>query len=71
MDITNQQIRRLRQEALGAGDYRMVDICNRALVRDDDTVDQDGNVIPFAEWTQVEAVAEIARVIADAKAQEP
>jgi hypothetical protein len=67
-DVTDEQIRALRQEALAAGDYRQVDICQRALATD--TVDQDGNAIAFADWSREEARAECARVIAEAAAQE-
>lgn len=68
--ITDRQIRALREEALAAGDYHQVDLCQRALVRDTiDTIDQDGNPIALADVTQERARAECAKVIADAEAQ--
>lgn len=51
--LDDDQIRALRDEALAASDHRQVDICNRALT--DDTIDQDGNEIAFADWTREEA----------------
>ena len=67
--ITAKQIRTLRTEATAAGDYAQVDLCNRALTKDGETADQDGNAIALADMTQADAVAECARVIADAAAQ--
>ena len=70
-NITDKQIESLRTEALIAGDYRMVDVCDVALAsredaNDDGTplVDSDGN-----PTTRTAARAECARVIADAGAQ--
>lgn len=62
--MTEAQIRALRDEALKAGDYSQVDICNRALAPDGSAVDQDGNPLALADWTQEEAREECARVIA-------
>jgi hypothetical protein len=64
MTITDDDIRRLRSEAVAAGDYAHVDICNRALA--DDVTDQDGNEIALADWTREEARQECERVIAAA-----
>jgi hypothetical protein len=68
--ITDKQIRQLREEALACGDYRQVDVCNRALATD--TVDQDGHEIAFASWTQEEARTACAEAIhaAEAASQE-
>jgi hypothetical protein len=66
MEITNKQIKSLRQEALAVGDYLGVDICNRALTPDDQTTTDDGDLMPLHEWTQAGARAECARMIADA-----
>jgi hypothetical protein len=70
--VTNKQIKQLRDEAIGHGDHRMADLCDRALATD--TVDQDGNAISFADWTADDARAECARaecarVIAEAAEQ--
>jgi hypothetical protein len=65
--ITRSQIKTLRSEALAAGDYHQVDICDRALSSDD--VDQDGNPVALSDMTREEALAECARVISDAEAQ--
>lgn len=66
MAITNEQIRTLRSEAMAAGDYRQVDVCDVALAplesaNTDGTplVDSDGN-----PTTRTEARAECERVIA-------
>lgn len=67
--ITDDQIRKLRAEALAASDHTQVDLCNRALVDDDHTTNQDGHPIPFADWSQEEARWECARAIAAAEAQ--
>ena len=65
--ITDRQIRRLREGAIAAGDYDLCDLCDRALA--DDTVDQDGNEIPFAEMSREDARLACAKAIADAEAQ--
>lgn len=67
--ITDEQIKALRAEALGHGNYEQVDICDRALCRDDETINQDGDEIAYADWSRDEARTECARVIADAEAQ--
>ena len=64
--ITTEQIKALRAEAVAHGDYRQADICDRALATD--TIDQDGNEIALADWSQDEAREECARVIAEAEA---
>lgn len=66
--ITDEQIKQLRDEATNAGDDEQVEICDRALTRDDDLLDQDGHSIPLSDWTQDEARAECERVIAEAAA---
>lgn len=65
--ITTKLIRALRSEAIAAGDYAQADLCQRALSTD--TIDQDGNRIPYAEMTQDDAIEACARVIANAAAQ--
>lgn len=67
-EITTAQIKQLRDEALAAGDYAQVDVCERALATE--TVDQDGHAIALADWTQDEARAECARVIRAAASQD-
>lgn len=67
--ITARQIKALRDDALAAGDYMMVDVCDRALTPDSDTTDQDGNEAALSDWTQGEARAECASAISDAQAQ--
>lgn len=64
--ITTEQIKALRAEAVAHRDYHQVDICDRALATD--TLDQDGNQIALADWSQDEAREECARVIAEAEA---
>lgn len=64
--ITDKQIRQLREEALAAGDYKQVDLCNRALA--DDTIDQDGNLIAFAEMSAEAAREKCADAIDAAQA---
>ncbi len=68
--ITNRQIRNLRQEALAAvsPDYAQADICARAL--SDDTVDQDGNLVPYADWTLEEARQACADAVNAARAMD-
>jgi len=69
--ITTRQIRSLRDEALAAGDYAQVDICDVALAAHE-TADAEGGELrgPDGEvWTRSEARTECARVIADAEAQ--
>jgi len=68
--LTDCQIRTLRGEAMAAGDYAQVDICQRALTSDDDTIDSDGNEIAGADMSQDDARRECARVIATAAAQQ-
>lgn len=63
--ITDRQIRDLRERAEAARDHSTQDFCNRALCRDDDTCDQDGNPIAYADWTQEEARSECARLLDD------
>lgn len=63
MEITNKQIKALREAAISAGDYRQADLCDRALTLDSDTVDQDGNQIALSDVTQAQARTECARVI--------
>lgn len=73
MDITDQQIKQLREEAMAAGDYRQVDVCYVALASREDHDDQTAETLlgPDGEpMTRTEARAECARVIADAKARE-
>ncbi len=69
IEITLKQIRTLRDEAMAAGDSRMVDICDVALcsresANDDGTplVDSDGR-----PTTRTAAQVECARVIAEAR----
>jgi hypothetical protein len=66
MTVTDKQIRQLRAEALSLSpsDHDTADLCNRALA--DDTVDQDGNAIAYADWTQDEARARVAQILANA-----
>lgn len=61
--ITTAQIRTLRNEAVAAGDYAQVDICDRALATDDSTTDQDGNEVARADLSREDARAECADVI--------
>ena len=63
-EITDEQIEALCEEAMAASDYQQVDICCRALCADDEVENQDGDRIAFSDWTQAEARAECARVIA-------
>jgi hypothetical protein len=65
-NITDTQIRTLREEAVAHGDYVQVDLCDRALSTD--TFDQDGNEIARADLSQDDARAECAEAIADAEA---
>lgn len=69
--ITDEQIRKLRSESLAASDYRMIDMCNRALVADDDTLDSDGNPIAYADWPQADARALCRTAIENAAAMQP
>lgn len=66
-NITDKQIRALRDEALAAGDYQQVDLCQRALTLDSDVTDADENLIPMAEVSQLEARAECERVVLGAR----
>lgn len=68
--LTEKQIRSLREEALGAGDYQMVDICQRALTRDSQTIDADGNNMALAEMPQSEARYLVVEAIRSAEAQQ-
>ena len=70
--ITDDQIRDLAKKAQAEDptDYHQIDLCARALTADGDTTNDDGHEIAFADWTQAQARAECARVIADAAAQE-
>lgn len=63
--VTDSDIRKLRREAIDHGDYKMVDLCNRALSVA--VTDQDGNEIPYDNWTRDEARAECERVILEAR----
>lgn len=63
--ITDRQIRDLRERAEVARDYSTLDLCNRALCRDGEAEDQDGNPIAYADWTQEEARSECARLLDD------
>lgn len=67
--ISDEQIRTLRTEAVARGDFAQVDLCNRALSADDAVEDQDANLIPYADWTQEEARAACAEVLAAAQGQ--
>jgi hypothetical protein len=68
--ITDRDIRKLREEAIAANDYRQVDICQRAITADGDTTDQDGNAIEFADWTREYARGECAVAINAARAED-
>ena len=71
-NITTKQIKALREEALVAGDYRMVDICAIALTMREDHDEQTAEPLlgPDGDrWTRTEARAECARAIAAAEAQ--
>ena len=61
--ITTAQIKALRSEAMAAGDYAQVDICDRALAADDSTTDQDGNTVARADLSREDARAECADAI--------
>ena len=67
--VSDDQIRLLRADAVAAGDYAQADICDRALVADDATTDQDGNPIACSDWTQADARASCAAVIGYAAAR--
>lgn len=64
---TAAQIRTLRNEALAAGDYAQVDLCDRALVLDGETTDQDGNEIALADMSQEDAILTCTGVILAAR----
>lgn len=64
--ITNDQIRKLREEAIEAGDYAQADMCDRAL--SDQAVDHHGNRVAYADLTPEEARAECERALAACRA---
>lgn len=69
--VTKKQIRALHEEALAAGDYRQVGICDLALAAHE-TADEFGNSLVGPDgkiWTRTEAREECARVITDATAE--
>lgn len=69
MDITDTQLRTLRDEAQAHGDLEMAAICD--LARGDDLADaEDGTDYAMVRdsWTREQALARCAEVIADAQA---
>jgi hypothetical protein len=68
--ITDKQIRALRDEAMGAGDHDLVDVCDVALASREDAND-DGTPLVNSlgmPTTRTAARALCERVIADAQA---
>ena len=68
--ITESQIRALRTEAAGSGDFAQLAICDLALDgsfdADDYTVLEARDAKRIASMSQEQAIAECARVIAEA-----